>query len=171
MSWLAGWFTRVVAALATLGGWAAGILLLCTSGLILGEIGSRFFLGRSTRLAEEYSGYFLAAMILLGAAYTLREGDHIRVSILRERLGPGPRLWLDRLAILIGSAVTGLLAWALFLLFTDALQYGVRSLHHSRTPLAVPLGAVFVGASLLFLQFLALLVTSWLSPKELKDES
>ncbi|MEX2536070.1 MAG: TRAP transporter small permease [Trueperaceae bacterium] len=153
-------------ALANVGGWFAGVLLLATSALILTEIGTRTFLGRSTRLAEEYSGYFLAAIILLGAAYSLREGEHIRVSILRERLGTRGRRWLDRLALLVGIGVTGLLSWALWLLFLDSVTYGVRSLHHSRTPMAIPHGTVLVGAVLLCLQFIALLLASWFKPDE-----
>jgi TRAP-type C4-dicarboxylate transport system permease small subunit len=158
-------FIRAVDVLATFGGWVAGVLLLATTALILTEVGARTFVGRSTRLAEEYSGYFLAAMILLAAAYALRNGEHIRVSILRERLGARGKRWLDRFALLVGAVVSGLLSWALFKLFLDSLLYGVRSLHHSQTPMAIPHGTVLAGAVLLFLQFLALLLASWLSPE------
>lgn len=161
---------RVVDALATFGGWVAGVLLLATTALILTEIGTRTFLGRSTRLAEEYSGYFLAAIILLGAAYSLKNGEHIRVAILRERLGRGAQQWLDRFALLIGSVATGLLSWALYLLFMDSLRYGVRSLHHSQTPMAIPHGTVLAGAVLLFLQFIALLLVSWLPSRNPEHE-
>jgi C4-dicarboxylate transporter, DctQ subunit len=149
-----------------LGGWLAGALILATTGLILAEIAGRAFLGRSTRLAEEFSGYFLAATILFGAAYALREGEHIRIGILRERLNPRAKLWLDRLALLIGTLLCGLLTWALYGLFSESLAYGVRSLHHSRTPMAIPHGAVMIGAGLLALQFLALFIRSWLPRRE-----
>ncbi len=156
----------MVGALATLGGWLAGGLILATTGLILTEIGSRLLLGRSTRLAEEFSGYFLAATILFGAAYALKEGEHIRIGLLRERLGPRGRLWLDRLALVVGTLLTALLTWSLYGLFSESLQYHVRSLHHSRTPMAFPHGAVMVGAGLLCLQFLALFICSWLRGDE-----
>lgn len=152
--------------LATVGGFIAGLLLLAMVTLILTEIGSRFFLGRSTRLAEEFSGYFLAAMILVGAAYTLASNEHIRILILRERLGESARRWLDRLALATGVVLTGVLVVALYLLFAESLAYGVRSLHPSRTPLALPHGAVLVGATLLWLQFLALFIESWLPVHE-----
>lgn len=152
---------KLVNALAILGGWVAGALLLATTGLILAEIGSRALLGRSTRVAEEFSGYFLAAIILIGAAYTLQANEHIRIEILRERLNARGQRWLDRLALFIGVLAAGVLTWALWNLFHESLTYGVRSLHHARTPMAYPHGAVFVGALLLWLQFLALFVSSW----------
>ncbi|CAN5830542.1 hypothetical protein BH24DEI2_BH24DEI2_29100 [soil metagenome] len=57
------------------GGWLAGVLLVATTALITSEIVLRTFFGRSTQVAEEYSGYFLAAMIYLGAAYTLQRAN------------------------------------------------------------------------------------------------
>jgi TRAP-type C4-dicarboxylate transport system permease small subunit len=155
------YFTKSIRLLATLGGYVAGLFLLATTALILAEIGSRLFLGRSTRLAEEFSGYFLAATILVGAAYTLASNEHIRILILRERLSEFARRWLDRLALAIGVVLTGVLVVALYLLFHESLTYSVRSLHPSRTPMAVPHGAVLVGAALLWLQFLALFIESW----------
>ena len=162
--------TRGIRVLSAVGGWCAGILIMATTALILTEIGYRVFLGRSTRLAEEYSGYFLAAMILVGAAYALANGEHIRIMILRERLSAEKQLWLDRFALAVGTAITGVLLWALFDLFYESLSYGVRSLHPSRTPMAVPHGAVLAGAALLFLQFLALLLETWLPKREQAEE-
>ena len=154
--------TKGIRLLATFGGYVAGLFLLATVALILAEIGSRSFVGRSTRLAEEFSGYFLAATILVGAAYTLASGEHIRILILRERLSESARRWLDRLALAVGVVLSGGLVVALYLLFHESLAYGVRSLHPSRTPLAIPHGAVLLGALLLWLQFLALFIESWL---------
>jgi TRAP-type C4-dicarboxylate transport system permease small subunit len=159
--WLLRYATKGVRFLTRLGGYLAKLILLATTVLILTEIGSRMLLGRSTRLAEEISGYFLAAMILIGAAYTLASGEHIRILILRERLGPRAQRRLDRLALAVGTAFTGFLVVALYSLFHESLVYNVRSLHPSRTPMALPHGAVLVGAVLLWLQFLALFVESW----------
>lgn len=164
------YFTAGIRLLTTLGGYVAGLFSLAIVALILTEIGSRLFLGRSTRLAEEFSGYFLAAMILVGAAYTLGSGEHIRILILRERLGKSAQRWLDRLALAVGVVITGVLVVALYLLFAESLAYGVRSIHPSRTPLAIPHGAVLVGAALLWLQFLALFLESWLEAKGEREE-
>ncbi|WP_457631389.1 TRAP transporter small permease subunit, partial [Oceanithermus sp.] len=81
-------FIRAAERLATLSGWVAGLLLLATTTLILFEIAYREFAGRSTFIAEEYSGYFMAAMVYLAAGYALQKGEHIRVGLVRERLSP-----------------------------------------------------------------------------------
>ena len=149
---------RVVA----FGGWLAGLLLVATTALIASEIVLRTFFGRSTQVAEEYSGYFLAAMIYLGAAYTLQKGEHIRVEILRERLGERAGLWLERFVLLVGLCFATLLVYAFGKQFLTSVTYASRSFMPSRTPLAVPHGAVALGAALLWLQFFVMVAESWL---------
>ncbi len=153
---------RLIRTLSTLGGYLAGALLVATTLLITTEILLRSLFGRSTQVAEEYSGYLLAAMIYVGAAYTLAHKEHIRVEILRERLGARGRVWLERFALAVGLAFASLLLYAFFGLFADSLSHGSRSFMPSRTLMAVPHGAIFVGAALLWLQFLGLLLESWL---------
>lgn len=158
----------LVAALRALvyaGGWLAGALLLATTALIALEIVLRLGFGTSTQVAEEYSGYFLAAMIYLGAAHTLQRNEHIRVAFLQQRLGPRGRRWLERLALAAGLLFATLLTLAFAKLFGDSLRYDSRSFMPSRTPLAIPHAAVLAGAALLWLQFLAMFLGSWLPPR------
>ncbi len=155
---------RLVAA----GGWLAGFLLLATTALISTEIVLRMF-GSSTQVAEEYSGYFLAAMIYIGAAYTLQKGEHIRVEILRERLGERAGLWLERFVLIVGLIFASLLVYAFFKQFNASLTRGSRSFMPSRTPLAIPHAAILLGAGLLWLEFFAMTLEAWfLPPKESK---
>ncbi len=143
------------------GGYLAGVLMVGTSALILLEIVLRLLFNSSTQVAEEFSGYALAGMIYLGAAYTLIHKEHIRVEILREWLDGRARLWLERFALTIGVVFAALLTYAFFALFWDSFVNGTRSFMPSRTPLAVPHAMIFLGSALLFLQFLGLLLESW----------
>ena len=152
---------RTVRLLSQIGGYLAGALLVGTSALIFTEIIVRLFFGTSTQVAEEFSGYALAGMVYLGAAYTLVCKEHIRVEIVRNRLEGRARRWRERFALTVGGAFGGALTLAFFELFWDSLLGGVRSFMPSRTPLAVPHALIFLGSALLFLQFLGLLLESW----------
>jgi TRAP-type C4-dicarboxylate transport system permease small subunit len=159
--------------LASLGRWLAGGILLAATGLITAEIVLRALFNRSTFAVEEFSGYAMAAMIFLGAAHTLQRGGHIRIRLFSDRLGPGGRLWLERLALAVGVAFASLLLYAFFNLFWDSWSYGTRSLYPSRTPRYLPHGLVLVGIALLWLEFVVLLARSWLhapSPEEASQE-
>jgi len=148
--------------LVEFGGWLAAFLLLATTVLISSEIFLRTFFGRSTQVAEEYSGYFLAAIVYMGAAYTLQKGEHIRVEIIRERLGKVAGLWLERIVLLIGLGFSVLLAYTFFDQFMSSVQYDSRSFMPSRTRLAIPHGAITIGAVLLCIQFFVLFIETFL---------
>ena len=143
------------------GGYLAGVLMVGTAALIFAEIVSRLFFGTSTQVAEEFSGYALAGMIYLGAAYTLIHQEHIRVEILRDRLEGDAQVWLERFALTVGVLFGAFLTVAFFGLFWDSLTNSTRSFMPSRTPLAIPHGLIFLGSLLLLLQFVGLLLESW----------
>ncbi len=156
---------RLVKALVTLYGWVAGVFLIATTLLIFSEITLRLLAGRSTLVAQEYSGYLLAAIIYGAAGYTLLKGEHIRVGLVYERLGPRGQLWLDRIALALGLFFATLLVLAFYSLFADSLHYHTRSFTPARTPMVYPHGAVLVGAVMLWLGFFARLVETFLNPE------
>ncbi len=158
---------RVLEALVTLAGWVAGALLVATTALIFTEIALRLLAGRSTLVAQEYSGYLLAAMIYGAAGYTLAKGEHIRVGLVYERLSPRGRRWLDRVALLLGLFFSTLLVLAFYSLFADSLHYHTRSFTPARTPMVYPHGGALFGAALLWVEFFALFLKSLFDPQGL----
>ncbi len=157
---------RAAERLATLGGWVAGLLLLATTALILFEITIRELFGLSTQIVEEYSGYFMAAMVYLAAAYTLNHAEHIRVGLLRERLTPEWQRLLDILAGLIGIVFSAMLSWALWSQTHDAWVYKTHSFMPSRTLLVYPYSAAFAGSLILFLSFISFTLKRYLGDDE-----
>ena len=82
---------------------SGGLACICLAlmGLsIVGQVAGRF--ARVAFDATEVSGFFMAASLFLGLAYTFRTGSHIRVNLLITRLGPRARraaeLWCSLLA-------------------------------------------------------------------------
>ncbi len=162
---------RLAKALATLSGWVAGAFLIVTTALIFTEITLRLLAGRSTLVAQEYSGYLLAAMIYGAAGYTLLKGEHIRVGLVYERLSDRGKLWLDRIALALGLFFSTLLVLAFYNLFADSLHYHTKSFTPARTPMVYPHGAVLAGSVTLWLAFFALLIESFLDPRPLGSAS
>ena len=162
---------KLAGALVTLMGWVAGALLIITTALIFTEISLRLLAGRSTLVAQEFSGYLLAAMIYGAAGYTLMKGEHIRVGLVYERLSPRGQIWLDRVALALGLFFASLLVLAFWNLFSDSLHYKTRSFTPAHTPMVYPHGAVLLGSITLWLAFLALLLRSFLDPKPLGGAS
>jgi len=74
-------------------------------------------LGLSLNLvpASEAQWYLFSAVFLLGAAYALRHGVHVRVDVLYERRTPRTRAWID----LVGTSLflvpfTVMMLWVSF---------------------------------------------------------
>ncbi|RXJ74536.1 C4-dicarboxylate ABC transporter permease [Veronia nyctiphanis] len=68
-----------------LSGYLSGFCIIVIMLLILAQIIGRLF-GFIVPSAEDFSGYALAASTFFGLAYTFREGGHIRVNLLIQRL-------------------------------------------------------------------------------------
>ena len=91
---------RLVGSLAALGGYFSGWLVLVMVVLVFVEVFTRYVLNRPLMLADELSAYMLVALCFLGAAYTWKEGAHVRITALVSRLPAKVASWL-RLATLL----------------------------------------------------------------------
>jgi TRAP-type C4-dicarboxylate transport system permease small subunit len=73
--------TRFGAQIAT-----AGVLLvLAVTGY---SVFNRYILGTPVTWTDELSGYLVVAIVMFGAAETLRRGEHISVDLVTARAGP-----------------------------------------------------------------------------------
>ncbi len=143
--------SRLVATLSAL-------LTVSIAVVIIGEITARSLFNYSFSFAWEYSAYAMGVAMFCGAAFTLRTGGHIRVSLLAAALPPNAARRLDILCTALGVAFTGYLAFALGQLAWGSFVSGSTSPTVSATPLIIPQGLIAFGAALLFLQMLARLI-------------
>jgi TRAP-type C4-dicarboxylate transport system permease small subunit len=153
--------------------WAAYVACVCLGLLVLVlcvEIVARGFSSESPLSTWEYAGYLQAALVMLGAGYTLQTGGHIRVNLLMARLGQRGMRVLDILCSLLGLAVMAVICWALFDVFWSSLQTDRRSYFVSATPLWVPQAVLVLGSVLLALQFAARVVKGVLGLQVEHDE-
>ncbi|MCO5145043.1 MAG: TRAP transporter small permease [Aquamicrobium sp.] len=117
------------------------IAMLCT---ILLQVAGALF-GFHIPGLESYAVYCLAASMFLALASTMNRGEHIRVTLLLERLSPGAGRKLDIAAHLVGTALVGWMAWAMTRLVLYSYQYNDISLELDATPLWIPQSVVMLG--------------------------
>jgi TRAP-type C4-dicarboxylate transport system permease small subunit len=98
-------------AIYKLSGLAAGFFLVAIAVLSLTQIVARMF-GRTGGAFDEFAGYAMAASSFLGLAWTLRSGEHIRMSLGIDRLRGLARRNLEILCLAVAIAVVGWFAWA-----------------------------------------------------------
>jgi len=138
---------------------AIAALLTVTIGvMILGEVVARAVFNYSLSFAWEYSAYAMGVAMFCGAAFTLRTGGHIRVSLLASHLPPPAAKLLDVACTVFAIGIAGYMTYALGQLAWDSFERGSTSATISATPLAIPQGAITLGAALLTVQLVARLV-------------
>ena len=76
------------------------VLLACL--ISAGNAGSRYLFSESSNAWLEIQWYMFAAMVLLGAPYTLKMNEHVRVDLIYSLVSERTRIWID---IICGIAV------------------------------------------------------------------
>ncbi len=99
---------------------AKGLIFLFMGGIsvvIIAQVFSRYVLGSSISWSEELARYLMIWMALVGASVAVRQGAHVGVTLLVERLGPRIRPWV----LLLGKAV---IAVFLFVVIREGITLG-----------------------------------------------
>jgi TRAP-type C4-dicarboxylate transport system permease small subunit len=97
----------------------------------------------------DFTGFFLAAASFLALAYTLRQGGHIRVSLIVSLLGPKLRHVIEIWCIVLASAVTIYFTWYTFSLTRESYTYHDLSPGMVAIPIWIPQTAMLIGLSVL----------------------
>lgn len=137
--------------------WSIFLLMV----LVLVEVVARYLLNQPLSVAEEYGGYLLVAMTMIGLAYTWKEKGHISVDLLVSRLPVRLQLRLRAVTLMLAAALTVLLVAAGLRMVSQSILFGTRSGSWLRTPLAWPQMIVALGSALLALQLFAEIVKLW----------
>ncbi len=149
---------RVVELLSAAGAALSGVTFALMTLLILAEILLRTFFDKSTLIASEYSGYTLAAMIYLGLGFSFRQGAHIRITFLRERLKGWALHLLEVGCTAIGAILCVLSTVFLLEMVQTSYHRGATAYTVAETPLWVPQAIILVGLAIMTLQVLAYLL-------------
>lgn len=146
-----------------IGAWLSALAMLVIVALISVEIGARSLFSSSTLIADEYSGYLMVAVVMLGLSYTFAEGGHIRINILTSRLSGWPARVLDVLVALAALLMCAFFLYHAVLMVYDSFSYDMRADSISETPVYMPQIMIVVGFTFLTLQVAAHVVRRLLS--------
>ena len=120
--------------------------------------------------ADAYAGYCMAASAFLALATTLRRGEHIRVTLILNRLSDRAHRWLDTFCHVAALIVASALAWYSIRLVQQSLMYNDISTGLDATPLWIPQIGMAVGTSVLALSF-AVELLDLLAGRKVREES
>lgn len=102
---------------------------------------------------DAYAGYSIAAALFLALPATLRNGDHIRVTLLMSKLSGTPRKMMDYWCLLSATFLSAYLAWyAARLVYVSFITHDISGAADA-TPLWIPQLAMAIGAFGLALAF------------------
>jgi TRAP-type C4-dicarboxylate transport system permease small subunit len=140
---------RAIDAVCLWAAYVACFLLVLMAILGMIEIASRGLFNHSIPIAFEFSRYMLAMTMFLGSSWALRDGGHIRVTLLFE---------VEFVATTFALGVSLYLSRAIIVFTATTYERGSRSFYPSETPLAWPQTALAIGIALISLALLARLI-------------
>ncbi|MBY0335428.1 MAG: TRAP transporter small permease subunit [Acetobacteraceae bacterium] len=95
------------------------VLLACA--ISAGNAFLRYGLSWSSNAWLEVQWYLFAAVVMLGASYTLFRNEHVRVDLVYGSLGPRGRLWVDVFGFVVFMLpAVILLTWMTWPFFMDS---------------------------------------------------
>ncbi len=148
-------FSRVVDRVSTGFGNLAAWAVLIACGVSAGNALLRYGASVSSNAWLELQWYLFAAVVMLGASYTLLRNEHVRVDIFYGAAGHRGRLWIDIFGFTVFALpAMALLLWMTWPFFLDSFTRG----EHSPAPggllrwpvkLLLPLGFALMVAQVL----------------------
>ena len=106
---------RAVDALTEAAGRLAGVLAIALVALSFALVLARYALGVGSVAAQEAVLWLHSAIFLLGLAYALRHGAHVRVDVFSTRWHPRTRAWVE-----FGAGLVLLLPFCAFIAWISA---------------------------------------------------
>ena len=119
--WVSGAIDGVNERFGRIADWCVLLACLISAGNALVRYGFSF----SSNAWLEIQWYLFAAMFMLGAPYTLKRNEHVRVDVIYGNLSPRLKLWVDLLGgILFLMPPVLIIGWMSWPLFYDSWQSG-----------------------------------------------
>ena len=137
--------------IAYLGGYYSGWLVPLMMMLVVVEVFMRYVLHQPLMVADEFSAYMLVALSYLGMAYTWRQGGHVRVTVLVNRLPYRAASWIRFAGLILVFIFMIELDRVGYKMIVYALHINLRSSTWLMVPLFWPQLTVFIGFVLLTL--------------------
>lgn len=143
--------SRIVGSFAFFAAALSAILVVFTLAITGYSVVQRYFFGTPVTWTDELSGFLVVGIVMLGAAETLRRGEHISVDLISSKATGAFKKVVD----IWGYASTAFVAGVLFISGWVAVEFswtiGVYSDGYLEAPLWIPQSFLLIGGGLLFL--------------------
>jgi TRAP-type C4-dicarboxylate transport system permease small subunit len=138
----------------------AALFMVALLAAVLASILGRQF-GFHVRGTDAYAGYMMAAAGFLALAHTLKRGEHIRVTLLVQSLGPRARHAMEIWALSAATLLAALIAFYSVRLAWQSRLFNDISTGNDATPLWLPQLGMAVGTTILAIAFADEWVLEW----------
>lgn len=149
---------RVAENLIRLGGVLSTLLILLVFAIVAYAITQRYVLDTPLLWGDEFIGYTLVAIVMLGAAEALRRGDHISIDLLALRAGGQARTLLGVLSNIAVVVLAAIIGWSAWESISFARAFGSYSVGYIEIETWIPQVPMLAGAALLIMAALARIV-------------
>ena len=148
-------FVKAVDAVNYRVGRFAMYLIFVMAAILLASTGSRLIFGVPINWALEMAQFLLSAYYLLGGAYTLQMGGHVRMDLFYDRLSARKRAITDAVTILFVIFFLVVLFWGGVSSTEYAIVYNQKN-YSAWAPVLWPIKLVMtLGVFLMLLQCIA----------------
>ncbi|MBW2022550.1 MAG: TRAP transporter small permease subunit [Deltaproteobacteria bacterium] len=146
---------KVIEAVNIWVGRIASYLILAIVGVVMFEVLARYIFNAPTKWSNEISQYMLAAVAMLGGAFCLVDGGHVRVDIFYRGFSPRMRAIVEVMSCAMVVLFVLAIVWKGGELCYEALIENKKSMTILELPLFPSMFMVPLGAFLLGLQSIA----------------
>ena len=161
---------RLLDGLSSLAGCVSGYvsvaMTLTMLAVLVAQVTARYFFNVALSWSEELSLLLFTWVVLLIGSLGVREGFHVRLTLLPDLLKPAHQCWLERLILL------GILGFGIMLAL-GGYSYVAETVGQTSAAIAYPIEALHLAApvcgALVTLHALAKLATSFLPESGLPE--
>jgi TRAP-type C4-dicarboxylate transport system permease small subunit len=132
--------------------WIAGAFMMLILANILAQVAGSY-VGLYVRGTDAYAGYSMAAASFFALAHTLKCGEHIRVTLVLQRLSAPWRRRFEIGCLAVAVFLTANFAWYAWTMVVWSYQFNAVSEALDVTPLWIPQLSMAIGVSVLLVAF------------------
>ena len=135
----------------------AGVVILMMLVVAYSVI-NRYILNTPITWTDELSGYLVVALVMLGAADALRQGDHISVDLITSRLTKRGKRLVEIWGYIVVLIFSSVLLKSSKQTIDYSINFAIVSEGYLEVPMWIPQSFLILGGSLVFLVALAKLI-------------
>ncbi len=143
----------------------SGISLFIMMLLVFANAMLRFTVNSPISGVIEFTGeYLMVIIVYLSLSFTHKNGGHVSVNVVVDKLPPKLHGFLSLIINLIAFSILSLLSYSAFNMYLDYLSSNIRSISSLEYPLSFAVLLIFVGTLILCIR---LLINFFINCKEL----